>query len=282
MITRESLAENINQHAATDVVLHGDIDASGVYRGAIEGSSPDEINEFLRYIAVTRGRDFDCVRIRYGRPLPPTVICNVEFDTKEIIGKESYIIIPCKYCGARIQAESRHAGRVASCPNCGQDIVIGLNRKSGPPPLLVNTPKDSVSAPKRATIDISNVYFRSTDHKRYNSGIPTGVNNKGCNRAIEIKSDATVDNSYIVTLYNLDDVHPDWGDNIQIAPKRMKIIESSEAFITLRGFGSDPMLSSRPPQIQENFGISIHLRSGEIDHISYYYHDRDVRLDFLK
>jgi len=131
--------------------------------------------------------------------------------------------------------------------------------------------------------NISKVYFKSANHKRYNSGVWTGGQNQGCLRAIEIKPDSEFSNSYFVTLFNLEGPFSQWGDNIQIATKRMKIISESPSKITLRGYGSDPMLTpGRPAQIQSNFGITIHLAEQEIIRICYYYHDRDVRLEFLK
>jgi len=131
--------------------------------------------------------------------------------------------------------------------------------------------------------NVSEVYFKSSDHKRYNSGVWTGGQNQGCLRAIEIKPDSEFSNSYFVTLFNLEGPFSQWGDNIQLATKRMKIISETDSEITLRGYGTDPMLiPGRPPQIQSNFGIKIHLAGQVIDRIYYYYHDRDVRLEFLK
>jgi len=281
MITKDTLCDDINRHAATNVSMHGDVDDNGIYSGHVEGSSPDEIYEFLRYVAVTRGRDFDSVDIRYGQRNPPTFTCYVEFDAREIEGKEGYIITPCKQCGTRVQAEPNLTGCTGNCPNCGTAIAIGSVRV-GPPPLPKTDSNPDTPQPVPPHIDISQLYFRSTDHKRYNSGVPSGGDNRGCNRAIEIKPDTQYDESYFVTLCNLDGVHPDWGDNIQIAPKRMKVVMSSKDTITLRGYGADPMLAGRPPQIQENYGITLHLKDDAVDHISYHYHDRNVRIDFLK
>lgn len=279
-MTKDKLCDQINRHAATNVTMHGELDADGHYSGHVEGSSPEEIYEFLRYVAVTRGRDFDSVGIRYGQPNPPTFTCYVEFNAKEIEGKAGYIITPCAQCGARVQAEAVFAGRAGECPKCGASIAIGSVR-IGPPP--ADDGNIDPGAPgMEPCINLTDVYFESTDHNRFNSGVPTGADNSGCNRAIEIKPDTRYENSYFVTLYNLDEVHPDWGDNIQIAPKRMKVIKSSEDAIVLRGYGSDPMLAGRPPQVQENYGITLHLKEGGIEFISYHYHDRDVRIDFLR
>lgn len=154
------------------------------------------------------------------------------------------------------------------------DLASSSFSGSGPP---------GVSPDGSNAIDISDIYFVASDHKRYENGNWTEGDNKGCGRAIEVKADPDSDN-YLVTLYNLDGVNPRWGNNIQIAPKRMRIVTSSDGEITMRGYGSDPMLGGfgRPPQIQENFGITLHIAEGAIDYVSYHYHDRDVRIDFLK
>jgi hypothetical protein len=279
-MTKDKLCDQINRRAATNVTMHGELDADGHYRGHVLGSSPEEIHEFLRYIAVTRGRDFDSVGIRHCQPYPSIFTCYVEFDANEIEGKAGYIITPCLHCGARVQDEFVFAGRSRKCHGCGFPISIGAVRIGHPP--ADNGNIDTGDPGLEPSIDITNVCFKSTDHKRFNSGVPTGVDNSGCNRAIEIKPDTRYENSYFVTLYNLDGDHLMWGNNIQIAPKRMKVVMSSEDTIVLRGYGSDPMLADRPPQVQDAFGITLHLKDGGIVYISYHYHDRDVRIDYFK
>ena len=44
---------------------------------------------------------------------------------------------------------------------------------------------------------------------------------------------------YTVTMYNMDDVHPLWQNNIQMSPKRMKIVNKQENIIEFRGYGYD-------------------------------------------
>jgi len=60
-------------------------------------------------------------------------------------------------------------------------------------------------------------HFISDDHVRFVNGIPTGNNNKGAWRRIEIKTDELL---YFVTIY-LADSSSFFGDNIQMAEKRM-------------------------------------------------------------
>jgi len=130
------------------------------------------------------------------------------------------------------------------------------------------------------SINLANTNFRSDDHKRYNSGEWTGGQNKGCNRLITIRAFPQDRDQYFVTLYNLDE-DSQWGDRIQISPKRMKIVSSGANEIILCGFGKDPELADRPLQVQENYGVGIKLVDDVISCISYYYHDRNVRIDFL-
>lgn len=40
-------------------------------------------------------------------------------------------------------------------------------------------------------------------------------------------------------MYNMDDVHPLWQNNIQMSPKRMKIVNKQENIIEFRGYGYD-------------------------------------------
>jgi hypothetical protein len=196
----------------------------------------------------------------------------------ELNANKGYIITNCRLCGSSAKFESKFAGMVTECPNCGKALVIGMIERK----YSFENFTDEVINNLEPTIDISQVYFKSSDHKRYNSGEWCSVDNKGSLRAIEIKPDYEYGNSYIVTLYNLSGLHPEWGDNLSIAPKRMHIISTDENQITLIGYGNDPMLSKRPPQIQKYYGITIHIHDKVIHHISYYYHDRDVRIDFLK
>jgi hypothetical protein len=154
--------------------------------------------------------------------------------------------------------------------------------KPGLPPLPSGTKPPARDTPVSTAIDLSAIYFKSSDHKRYNGGVLGAGDYRGCMRAIEVKADPDYERSYIVTLYNLSGIHPQWGDNIQIAPKRMRVVSASPTEVTLRGYGDDPMLAGRPPQIQKDYGITIHSQNGGIEYISYHYHDRDVRIDFLK
>ena len=45
-------------------------------------------------------------------------------------------------------------------------------------------------------------------------------------------------------MYNMDDVHPLWQKNIQMSPKRMKIVNKQENIIEFRGYGYDENASA--------------------------------------
>ena len=275
--SRDEVCALVNAFAATNASLTGELNARGGYVGHVVGSSPEEIKEFLRYIAVTRGRAFESVQIRYGDPNPPTFTAHVEFDTREIDKTKGYIIVTCGRCSARMQAPFNAAGKNMACTSCGTvNVVMMPSYKS------IATVVD-FKASSSPSFDLSNVYFKSSDHKRYQSGVWAGGDNKGCMRAIEIKPDTKFPDSYFVTLYNLDGADSKWRDNIQLATKRMKVVSSCDSEIILRGYGNDPMLApGRPPQVQSDYGVILHLVDGGIDRISFLYHDRDVRLEFFK
>jgi len=89
---------------------------------------------------------------------------------------------------------------------------------------------------KKPSIDLTDFKFLSDDHTRIENGRPTTANNKGAWRGIRVK---TSDNqTFFVTMYNMNENHPVWGDNIQMAEKRMKVIEENNEKTILRGFGS--------------------------------------------
>lgn len=85
--------------------------------------------------------------------------------------------------------------------------------------------------------------FKSTSHQRFENGIPTnGI--QRCNRAIKIEDssngcrgyDMVDKDGYIVSIINLDQPHPVWGDNYQMSPKPMRIMRKNSSAITLRGY----------------------------------------------
>ena len=85
------------------------------------------------------------------------------------------------------------------------------------------------------------VVFDSSDHIRFQNGQNVSGHNYGCNRRLVIEKNIQGDEGYTVTMYNLDCIHPLWQNNVQMAPKRMRIINVDSNIIQLRGYGFDMM-----------------------------------------
>ena len=89
-----------------------------------------------------------------------------------------------------------------------------------------------------------NFVFKSSDHLRYENGIIVSGPHGGAQRAIKVEPNINGGEGYTITIFNLDGDHPVWQNNIQMAPKQMKIIEQSNEKVVLRGFGNDVMGAS--------------------------------------
>lgn len=121
------------------------------------------------------------------------------------------------------------------------------------------------------------VKFDSSDHIRYVNGIDVSGHNYGCNRQVEIQKNVEGREGYTVTIYNLDGIHPLWGNNVQMAPKQMKICSVSSDTISLRGFGYDVVGSAF-----SDYGIDVHFVNKEIERIVLKIFDRNIELEYLK
>lgn len=121
------------------------------------------------------------------------------------------------------------------------------------------------------------VKFDSSDHIRYVNGIDVSGHNYCCNRQIEIQKNIEGGVGYTVTIYNLDSVHPLWGNNVQMAPKQMRIINVRGNIISLRGYGYDMMGSPF-----SDYGIDVCFADMEIEKIVLKMFDRNIELEYLK
>lgn len=119
--------------------------------------------------------------------------------------------------------------------------------------------------------------FLSSDHLRYENDVHVSGPHGGAARGVEIVPNFELKEGYLVTIYNQDGNHPVWGNNIQMAPKRMKVINKTENEIQLRGFGTDSFGASFA-----DYAISVHLSGHEIDHIKLHMLDRGVVIKYLK
>ena len=118
--------------------------------------------------------------------------------------------------------------------------------------------------------------FESSDHIRYQNGINVSGHNHNCHRKIIIEKNINGNEGYSVTIYNMDGVHPLWGNNIQMSPKQMKIVKNIDNKIVLRGYGTDVMGASF-----SNYGITIEYTGSNIDNIKLDMFDRNVSILYL-
>lgn len=141
---------------------------------------------------------------------------------------------------------------------------------------VIDTAKkqELVTNPK---INLTNIKFTSSDHIRYENGIDKYGHQKGANRGIEIVGDDQFKDAFNVTIFNLNGNHPVWGTNIQMHPKRMKIISQSESIIELLGFGNDASGASF-----SNYGITLFLKNSEVERIILHMIDRKVDIEYFK
>ena len=121
------------------------------------------------------------------------------------------------------------------------------------------------------------VVFDSSDHIRFQNGQNVSGHNYGCNRRLVIEKNIEGGEGYTVTMYNLDGVHPFWQNNIQMAPKRMKVISVNDNIVELRGYGLD--------QLGGNFadyGVVLLIEDSEIIRLQLNMFDRNTCIVYLK
>jgi hypothetical protein len=134
----------------------------------------------------------------------------------------------------------------------------------------------------QVNIDLNNLKFESPDHKRFENGIHvSGPHPNGARRGIEVKKNPRA-KGYLVTMHNLDGIHPVWGNNIQMAEKQMEVISSTDSKTVLRGWGDDPRAFGHPSGSFANYGITIHHPNGKINKIILHMHDRKVDIEYMK
>jgi hypothetical protein len=131
---------------------------------------------------------------------------------------------------------------------------------------------------KTQTVDLSNVYFVSDSHQRYENGVAVRGLQQGCKRAVKIENNISGNEGYSVTIYTLDGARPFGGNNVIMRTKPMKVIQRSEEKIILRGFGYDKMafaMGAGNDASFANYGLSIYLKYDEIDKCTLHMHDRN-------
>lgn len=126
-------------------------------------------------------------------------------------------------------------------------------------------------------IDLSDFKFVSNDHIRYENGQDVSGHNYDCWRGVRVQNNISGGQGYTVTMYNLDGNHPLWGNNIQMAPKQMKIIEQTASNIKFIGYGLDQMGNSFA-----DYGLTLHLKNNQVDRVSLHMHDRNIEIVYYK
>lgn len=130
------------------------------------------------------------------------------------------------------------------------------------------------------------VVFNSSDHIRFENGKDVSGHNYGCNRRFVIEKNIEGGEGYTVTMYNLDGLHPLWKDNIQMAPKRMRIISTSENIVELRGYGYDENALALGAPLSDasfsNYGVVLLIEDTSIKRIQLNMYDRDISIVYLK
>ncbi len=119
--------------------------------------------------------------------------------------------------------------------------------------------------------------FTSSNHIRYQNGVDVSGHNYGCNRQVEIKNNINGNEGYTITIYNLDTNHPLWGNNVQMAPKQMRVTKVSEDVISLIGFGYDLMGNTF-----SDYAMDVYISGEDVIKIVLKMLDRNTYIEYLK
>lgn len=129
------------------------------------------------------------------------------------------------------------------------------------------------------------IIFDSSDHIRFQNGQDVSGHNYGCNRRLVIEKNIQGDEGYTITMYNLDGIHPLWQNNVQMAPKRMKIIKVDGNIVELRGYGFDENALAMGVPLEaasfENYGIAIMIENNAIVRAQLNMFDRNISIVYL-
>lgn len=129
----------------------------------------------------------------------------------------------------------------------------------------------------KPSVDLTDMKFISDDHIRYERGKDVSGHNTNCWRGIRVQNNISGGQAYTVTMYNLDENHSLWDNNIQMAPKQMKVIEQSNFLIKLRGYGTDHIGASFA-----DYGLTLHINNKVIEKITLHMYDRRVDIVYFK
>lgn len=84
----------------------------------------------------------------------------------------------------------------------------------------------------------------------------------------------------------MDGVHPFWQNNIQMAPKRMKIVSVSDNIVELRGYGYDENALAIGAPLEAasyaNYGVVLLLKNNKIERIQLNMFERNICIIYLQ
>ena len=130
------------------------------------------------------------------------------------------------------------------------------------------------------------VVFDSSDHVRFQNGQNVSGHNYGCNRRLVIEKTIQGGKGYTISMYNMDGMHPLWQNNIQMAPKRMKIVNVDGNIVDLRGYGYDENELAMGAPLEtasfENYGVVLMIEDGKIVRAQLNMFDRNVSIVYLQ
>lgn len=130
------------------------------------------------------------------------------------------------------------------------------------------------------------IIFDSSDHIRFQNGRDVSGHNYGCNRRFVIEKNIEGSEGYTVTMYNLDGNHPLWQNNIQMAPKRMRIVSVNDNIVEMRGYGYDENALAIGAPLSEasfaNYGVVLLINEAKLERIQLNMYDRDISIVYLK
>ena len=130
------------------------------------------------------------------------------------------------------------------------------------------------------------IVFDSSDHVRFQNGRDVSGHNYNCHRRITIEKNIEGAEGYTVTMYNMDGMHPLWQNNVQMAPKRRKIVNVDRNIVELRGYGYDENALAMGAPLEaasfENYGIAIMIENDAIVRAQLNMYDRNVSIVYLK
>lgn len=130
------------------------------------------------------------------------------------------------------------------------------------------------------------IAFDSSDHIRFQNGQNVSGHNYGCNRRLVIEKNIQGGEGYTVSMYNMDGMHPLWQNNVQMAPKRMKIINMDGNIVELRGYGYDENALAMGVPLEaasfENYGVVLMIEDRKIVRAQLNMFDRNISIVYLQ